>query len=148
MEFACSVCGHSSTKKQNIIKHFNKKQSCGSGIKKIVEISIEIKCEYCNLVIYIYITCIIYITFITISSLSPIATFYESSALFDPLAAGCDSTSRIQCLSRRTDTKSTLQCSSWRVLQRIPKVIRPDYENCKATYGERYAEGTRRTERH
>ncbi len=48
MEFACSVCQYSSNKKEHIIRHIDRKKSCGKGIKEIIEIPIEIKCEYCN----------------------------------------------------------------------------------------------------
>ena len=47
-EFGCSVCGYVSSKKQNIIKHFNRKNSCGDGIREILIIPIEIKCKFCN----------------------------------------------------------------------------------------------------
>ena len=48
MEFGCSVCEYTSSQKICVIRHINKKQSCGPGIKEIVEIPIEIICEYCN----------------------------------------------------------------------------------------------------
>jgi len=48
MEFGCSVCEYTSNKKENIVKHFNKKKSCGVGAKEIIEIPIDITCEYCN----------------------------------------------------------------------------------------------------
>ena len=48
MEFACSVCQYTSSKKENVLRHINKKKGCGSGIREIVEIPIEIKCEFCN----------------------------------------------------------------------------------------------------
>ena len=48
MEFGCSVCEYTSSKKQHIINHINRKKSCGSGIKEVVEIPIEIICEFCN----------------------------------------------------------------------------------------------------
>jgi hypothetical protein len=48
MEFACSVCGYTSSEKKNTQRHINRKKSCGKGTKKIIEIPIEIKCEYCN----------------------------------------------------------------------------------------------------
>jgi hypothetical protein len=35
-------------RKSDTIKHFNKKKSCGTGIKEIVEIPIEINCEFCG----------------------------------------------------------------------------------------------------
>ena len=48
MEFACSVCHYTSSQKQHIIKHTNRKKSCGIGNKEIVEIPIEIECEFCD----------------------------------------------------------------------------------------------------
>jgi hypothetical protein len=48
MEFGCSVCEYTSFKKDNVIKHINRRKSCGSGIKEIIEIPIEIKCDFCN----------------------------------------------------------------------------------------------------
>jgi hypothetical protein len=48
MEFACSVCQYTSPKKSSVIRHINKKQSCGPGIKEIIEIPVEISCEYCK----------------------------------------------------------------------------------------------------
>jgi len=48
MEFSCSVCQYTTNKKENITRHINRKNSCGSGPKEIIEIPIEIKCEYCG----------------------------------------------------------------------------------------------------
>ena len=48
MEFSCSVCGYISCKKDNVVNHINRKKSCGPGIREIVEIPIEIICEFCN----------------------------------------------------------------------------------------------------
>ena len=48
MEFACSICQYTSSKKENVLKHFNRKRSCGPGIKEIIEIPIEIKCDFCD----------------------------------------------------------------------------------------------------
>jgi len=48
MEFGCSICGYVSKQKEHVIKHINKKKSCGSGAKEIIEIPIDIKCQYCN----------------------------------------------------------------------------------------------------
>ena len=48
MEFSCSVCGYTSTQKEHILTHINRKKSCGPGIKEIVEIPVEIICKYCN----------------------------------------------------------------------------------------------------
>lgn len=48
MEFACSVCEYTSSKKENVTRHINRKKSCGPGNKEIIEIPIEIKCTFCN----------------------------------------------------------------------------------------------------
>jgi transcriptional regulator NrdR family protein len=48
MEFGCSICEYTSSQKQHVINHIKKKNSCGPGIKEIIEIPIEIKCEYCH----------------------------------------------------------------------------------------------------
>jgi exonuclease VII large subunit len=48
MEFGCSICGYTSTQKEHVINHINRKRSCGPGDKTIVEIPVEIKCEYCQ----------------------------------------------------------------------------------------------------
>jgi hypothetical protein len=47
-EFACSVCQYTSTKRDHVERHVNKKKSCGPGIKEIIEIPIEINCEFCG----------------------------------------------------------------------------------------------------
>jgi len=47
-EYKCSLCNYKSVIKQNIERHIKKKKSCSPGIKEIIEISIEIKCEYCD----------------------------------------------------------------------------------------------------
>jgi hypothetical protein len=47
-EFSCSVCEYTSCKKENVTKHINKKKSCGPGIKEIIEIPVDIRCEWCN----------------------------------------------------------------------------------------------------
>jgi hypothetical protein len=47
-EFSCSVCGYSSLIKQHLDNHLNRKKSCGSGVKKIIEIPVKIKCEFCD----------------------------------------------------------------------------------------------------
>ena len=46
--FKCSCCDYTSNQKQHIINHFNRKNICGEGIKEVIEISIEIKCEFCD----------------------------------------------------------------------------------------------------
>jgi hypothetical protein len=48
MEFGCSICRYTSSHKQNVITHINRKKSCGIGVKEIIEIPIKINCEYCN----------------------------------------------------------------------------------------------------
>ncbi len=48
MEFSCSVCEYTSSQKINVIRHINKLKSCGPGIKEIIEIPVDITCEYCN----------------------------------------------------------------------------------------------------
>jgi hypothetical protein len=48
MEFACSLCNYSSCKKENVTRHINKKIPCGIGKRELVEIPIDIICEYCN----------------------------------------------------------------------------------------------------
>ena len=48
MEFGCSVCEYTSSQKINVIRHINKVKSCGHGFKEIIEIPVEIKCEYCE----------------------------------------------------------------------------------------------------
>ncbi len=48
MEFGCSICEYTSYKKQHIINHINRKRSCGLGIKEVIEIPVEIMCEYCK----------------------------------------------------------------------------------------------------
>jgi hypothetical protein len=48
MEFGCSVCEYTSCKKNDVMRHINRKKSCGQGIKEVIEIPIEICCEFCN----------------------------------------------------------------------------------------------------
>jgi len=54
MEFACSLCGYQSERKEHIKTHLNNKTKCEEGIGeigkigKILEIPIEIKCEFCQ----------------------------------------------------------------------------------------------------
>jgi gas vesicle protein len=47
-EYQCSVCSYTSSQKAPIIRHINRIKSCGSGIKEVLEIAVEIKCDYCN----------------------------------------------------------------------------------------------------
>jgi hypothetical protein len=48
MEFKCSGCEYKSEKKFRINEHINKIVKCSSGIISIVNIPLDIKCEYCN----------------------------------------------------------------------------------------------------
>jgi hypothetical protein len=48
MEFGCSICEYTSLKKENVTRHINKQNSCGPGLKEIVEMPIDITCEFCN----------------------------------------------------------------------------------------------------
>jgi len=48
MEFACSICKHTSSNKQDIVKHLLRKKSCGQGTKEIIEVPTEYKCQFCN----------------------------------------------------------------------------------------------------
>lgn len=48
MEFSCSVCQYTSLKKENVARHVRRKNKCGNGLREIIEIPIEIICEYCN----------------------------------------------------------------------------------------------------
>jgi ElaB/YqjD/DUF883 family membrane-anchored ribosome-binding protein len=47
-EYGCSVCGYTSQLKQHVKDHLSRKRSCGPGIKELIEIPIEIICQYCN----------------------------------------------------------------------------------------------------
>jgi hypothetical protein len=47
-EFACSICQYSSFYKVHVVKHINKIKKCGYGIAEIIEIPVDIICEYCN----------------------------------------------------------------------------------------------------
>ncbi len=49
MEFTCSICNYKSELKSNVKNHIkNQKTPCGEGIHEIIEISVIIKCEYCE----------------------------------------------------------------------------------------------------
>src|SRR6185369_3536358 len=48
MEFACSVCNYTSKQKEHVLDHIKRKRSCGPGVKEVIEIPVEIKCEFCN----------------------------------------------------------------------------------------------------
>lgn len=48
MEFVCSCCMYKSFQKNDILRHFEKKNSCGEGIKTIIEIDSFATCESCG----------------------------------------------------------------------------------------------------
>lgn len=48
MEFSCSLCKYTSSRKADVNRHINKKLSCGNDEKYIVEIPINSKCVYCD----------------------------------------------------------------------------------------------------
>lgn len=48
MEFACSVCDYRSKNKDNVLRHFDRKRSCGPGTKRIIEVPIRIICNLCD----------------------------------------------------------------------------------------------------
>jgi hypothetical protein len=47
-KFRCSLCGYDSDRKEHVKRHMNKLIKCGDGIPEIIEIPIDITCEYCN----------------------------------------------------------------------------------------------------
>jgi len=47
-QYSCSICDYISDRKENIKTHINKKKKCGEGTAEIIEIKIEITCEFCN----------------------------------------------------------------------------------------------------
>ena len=47
-EYKCSVCDYTSPQKESVIRHINRKKSCGQGTKEVIEVPVEIVCEYCN----------------------------------------------------------------------------------------------------
>jgi hypothetical protein len=47
-EYMCSVCNYKSHQRESVIRHFNRKKSCGSGTKEIIEIRDSIKCDNCS----------------------------------------------------------------------------------------------------
>ena len=47
-EYMCSVCEYTSPLRENVNRHINRKTSCGSGTREIIENRVEIKCEFCN----------------------------------------------------------------------------------------------------
>ncbi len=48
MKYSCSLCSYSSPRKRDIIRHFDRKVSCGVGEKELVENGLTFKCEYCD----------------------------------------------------------------------------------------------------
>jgi ElaB/YqjD/DUF883 family membrane-anchored ribosome-binding protein len=48
MEYRCSCCNYVSDKRRYIVRHIQKKVSCGEGEKGIIEVPITIKCDYCD----------------------------------------------------------------------------------------------------
>jgi hypothetical protein len=48
MKFKCSQCNYHSDVKQHIIKHVNRKIKCSNEEAKIIELSANIYCEYCE----------------------------------------------------------------------------------------------------
>jgi len=47
MEFKCSVCNYTSPSRFSIERHINKQKKCGKN-PEIIEVLIEIRCDYCN----------------------------------------------------------------------------------------------------
>jgi len=47
-EYSCSICQYTSNKKQHVINHINRKKTCGPGIREVIEIPVEIICEFCQ----------------------------------------------------------------------------------------------------
>lgn len=47
MEFKCSICNYTSQFKTTIERHITKQKKCGEN-PSIIEVPIEIKCEFCN----------------------------------------------------------------------------------------------------
>jgi hypothetical protein len=48
MEFHCSACDYKSYVKKAVERHLTRQKPCGTGIREVVEIPIEIKCDNCN----------------------------------------------------------------------------------------------------
>jgi len=46
MEFGCSICEYISSKKGNVTRHIKTKKGCNIG--EVVEIPVEIRCDFCN----------------------------------------------------------------------------------------------------
>jgi hypothetical protein len=47
MEFKCDICDYTSSYKITLLRHVNKKKKCGDN-PHIIEIKVNIVCEYCN----------------------------------------------------------------------------------------------------
>jgi len=47
-EFNCSLCNYTSDLKSNVERHIKKRTKCGEGIAEIIEIPVEIVCEFCS----------------------------------------------------------------------------------------------------
>ncbi len=47
-EYKCSLCNYTSEYKTHVKDHMNKKNSCGEGERKIVEINKQFMCEFCG----------------------------------------------------------------------------------------------------
>jgi hypothetical protein len=47
MEFKCLSCDYTSSSKFSVERHINKQKKCGEN-PTIIEVSIDIICEYCN----------------------------------------------------------------------------------------------------
>ena len=47
MEFKCSACDYTSSSKFSLERHINKQKKCGEN-QKIIEMHVNINCEYCN----------------------------------------------------------------------------------------------------
>jgi hypothetical protein len=48
MKFKCSLCDYSSNVKKSVDRHINKKIKCGEGEASIIELSVDIYCEFCK----------------------------------------------------------------------------------------------------
>ncbi len=48
MEFKCSGCDYSNCLKTNVIQHINRKNPCREGQLEVVDVHIDINCEFCN----------------------------------------------------------------------------------------------------
>jgi hypothetical protein len=48
MKFSCSLCNYSSDVKSNVIRHITKKSKCSPGNAEIIELKVDIRCEFCD----------------------------------------------------------------------------------------------------